>query len=202
MAFFSCFGADTVLKSVFVLFQYLFYPIHGLAYAGKADKLRLHLSASAVTVDQLDLFGLSALQYAAAAGMTDAAHVLLSAGANPNKGSGWTPLQYATYSSSRELIRLLLQFGARIDGESTNSRGTALHVAAASCDISIVALLIDSGASCWAIDDHGNIPLHIAAASGNEPVFHLLSSKALNINLKNYEGNTPLDLAMDHGFSV
>ena len=91
------------------------------AAGGNKDVVRLLLDHGA-TVDQADYTGYTAL-FLASTKYTAIVSMLLEKGANPNLASVTyrrTPLHQAVLSQDQALIKLLLQYGARIDAKNSD----------------------------------------------------------------------------------
>lgn len=112
-------------------------------------------------------------------------HLLLSAGADPNRrGASRTPLSFAAGRyGDIELTRLLLNAGAHPDsaGYSLDGRTiycTAIHEAAGKGFTDVVALLCEKGADTTVRDwlDH-ETPLQVARRRGHPETVHLLEHR-------------------------
>ena len=120
--------------------------------------------------------GWTPLHYAAFADNVPAAAALIEAGAEvdaraKNKFEN-TPLQVSLLTSSREVARLLISKGARVN--ATQAEGiTALHEAASSGDVEIVRMLLDAGADPLARSSFGT-PLDLALKNRHEETAALL----------------------------
>ena len=69
---------------------------------------------------------------------------LLRKGHDPSQpdSSGFTPLHYAVRSSSKEIVKLLLESGAKVDLQTKGGKSTALHRACLKGRPDIVQLLL------------------------------------------------------------
>jgi ankyrin repeat protein len=92
--------------------------------------------------------GSSALSTAAASNQIAIAQLLLDRGADPNIASQWneTPLQAAAYHGNTEILKLLIDAGARLDTAETQYGFTALASAARNGHMDAIKLLLDAGA--------------------------------------------------------
>jgi ankyrin repeat protein len=92
-------------------------------------------------------------------GQTEAARLLLDAGADTNVvgGEGDSPLRWAAQTGDTELVRLLLARGAArdLDAGGGVSGMTALGIAAHRLDVAMVQLLLEAGARPDALDADG-----------------------------------------------
>lgn len=77
-----------------------------------------------------------------------------------------TPLHpcYQIQSVTTEVLRQRLLDGSWSATQACNDGQTLLHIAAFSCDLEGVQLLLDAGASATATDDYGRRPSDIARA--------------------------------------
>jgi ankyrin repeat protein len=143
-----------------------------------------------------DRLGRTPLHHAAAEGR--GLEPLLEAGADPNARDkdGKTPLHYAVAHRHSDAIKLLLDYGAEVDGESAEALClTPLHIAALRGDAEEVERLLKSGADPNVRDVFGRTPLHYASARNHKAVAELLLSRGADPNAKDERGKTPLDLA-------
>ncbi|KAJ5642154.1 hypothetical protein N7490_006154 [Penicillium lividum] len=84
----------------------------------------------------------------------------------------WTPLHLATNKWSEDVVRLLLDKGARVNAKDT--RGvTALHLVHHT-STKIARLLLEHGADLSLEDEDGQTPLQVAAANGDEEMVKFL----------------------------
>jgi len=114
----------------------------------------------------------------------------------PNRG-GATLLMIAAVYGHKEMVLLLLEWGANVNLTSTLDNYTALIFASENNeDDEIVDILLINGANVNAINDDGDTAIILAAAYGNEEIVKLLLKKgATNVNAKNKYGVTALKAA-------
>ena len=74
-----------------------------------------------------------------------------------------------------------------------------LHTAATQCDIGVVHLLIEKGASLDVMNDFGRTPLHAACIYGNAEAAKLFIEAGLDVNLKDRTTRSPLCWACRSG---
>jgi ankyrin repeat protein len=152
----------------------------------------------------------SALDVAVFRGDVALVKALLESGANPNltqsKGNGGTPLIVATRSLDIEVMRALLNGGAKADAALPNGL-SALAIAAGAPTgekarkpadevLAAVQLLLDRGANVKHVAASGDTALHAAAAANRPAVIELLVQRGAQVNVKNKTGQTPLALTL------
>jgi hypothetical protein len=109
--------------------------------------------------------------------------------------NGWTPLHCAVCIAHVEIIRLLLQNGAKVNAKSNNG-STPLHYAARNGNVDILHLLVENGADLEAQKNDGWRALHNAARFGRLPFMQeLISRYHVDINARQNNGWTTLSLA-------
>lgn len=178
--------------------------IHSAAAGGGLGELQRFLAAG-VDADSADADGNTPLLCACRFSQSDAAQLLITAGASVNVSSeswnGQTPLHMASASGTAALVECLLDHGARI--EAINNRGwTPLMCAASQGRFHIAKLLIDRGANLDAQDRNGHTALVHACETNSGPyaerlaVIELLLNRGCSLGLVDAQGNTALDLAV------
>ena len=132
-------------------------PLHAAAKTNDVAALRKLLLAPP-HVDERDR-GESALHLAAEEGHTEAAALLLDAGADVNStnNDGWSPLHAAAQGASTDMLSLVLARGANL-GARTAIQATPLHMAAFNGRLGAVKLLVLLGADAAAVDKDGHTP--------------------------------------------
>jgi ankyrin repeat protein len=148
--------------------------------AGRPDAVRLLVTRGA-QVDAVEPSrGQTALMWAAAEGNTEAADVLVEAGADPTLKSngGFTPLLFAVRNAHIATAELLLKRGANVN-ELAPDGSSALSMAVVNAYYEMASMLLERGADPNIKDPRGS-PLHTvawlrkpgadgAAAVGNVP---------------------------------
>ncbi|NGQ95142.1 ankyrin repeat domain-containing protein [Brevibacillus sp. SYP-B805] len=160
--------------------------IHDLfqaAQAGDVQRLQEMLSADPALANTENEDGLTPLGFAAHFGHPDAVRALLEHGADVNAVShstiAYIPSNTALHAAiagerNLEVIRLLLQHGARTDIFDSNGH-TCLHTAAFHDDnCEIIRLLIEHGVPVNAQAAGGKTALALAIEKGNHNVAQLL----------------------------
>jgi Ankyrin repeats (3 copies)/Ankyrin repeat len=117
------------------------------------------------------------------------AHVnlLVTLGANFEKGAARDSLEAAARAGNEEIVSLLIDRGAKIHQE-------ALFSAIASNNPDVVAVLIENGADMNGIDQNGRTPLISAIYGENEVIVKLLLANGADANI-----NQPLNAAIIAG---
>ena len=212
------------------------------AFAGQTDVGRALLEAGA-DPDAAGA-GYTALHAAALRGDVVLVKALLARGANPNAmltkgspvrrfGSQWalstpftgaTPLAVASAYLEVDVMRALLDAGAKADVTLANGMTTLLLAAGAAMEmearpsdlvrwnvidndtpeiprspddaVAAVGMLLEAGANASHATDSGDTSLHAAAAANEPRTIELLVSNGAPVNAKNKAGQTPLSLTL------
>jgi ankyrin repeat protein len=132
----------------------------------------------AISWNQLDDAGATALHHATEGGHVSTVLALLSFGADIHvvNHEKRTPLHLAAKYGHTNVVQLLLDQGSDV-GSLDVGRATALHYAATRGKIDTVELLLERGANPNDLDAHGNSMFTLATSGGNEAVAKL----ALNL---------------------
>jgi ankyrin repeat protein len=115
---------------------------------------------------------------------------------------GFTPLHVAVLAGRVEVVRLLVEKGARVNARSEDPKGigvTPLHLATMRGLEEVVGYLLDRGADASASDRNGVTPLHMTAFLGNAGIAARLVERCADVNAREMEGLTPLHVASDMG---
>ncbi len=182
-------------------------PLHACAQAEHPYMLRLSLAAGAVP-DALDGQGWTPLAYAARKGRTEAAGLLLSAGASPTGSPCARPLHIAAWNGHAELCRMLLDAGAPVDIREPAVQWGALRVEWDMTALGLASLygrgdcvrvLLAYGADPSLTGPRGATALHDAAHADAPDCIGLLIDSGTPVDARDGEGHTPLHLAVDEG---
>jgi ankyrin repeat protein len=105
-------------------------------------------------------------------------------------------MEICRWESDPAMIGFLLRHGARPDMHRSAKGRTALHIACAyyAC-VSIIQLLVESGADVNAVTTDGTTPLMLAAQNAKSGVVDYLLKKGAKKDLKNRSGKSALDYA-------
>jgi ankyrin repeat protein len=137
-----------------------------------------YLLQHGAAIEASDDSGRTALIEAANRGLTEAAEILLNAGANVDattKVEKKTALLLAADEGHINIVRLLVERRSKIDARDNDGK-TALIVAAARGDADIVQCLLQHGADVNAKDRFDNTALQKAEKHGGPAVTQLLRS--------------------------
>jgi len=133
------------------------------------------------------------------AGKRDAALKSIAGGADVNaaQGDGTTPLHWAVYKIDADLVRALLEHGAKPD--VVNSYGSSpLAEAVKAADARLAGMLLDAGSNVEVPNQEGQTALMLAARAGSVDVAELLVRHGANVNAKEkWRGQTALMWAAD-----
>ncbi len=122
-------------------------------------------------------------------------------------GQGSGPLHWAAGAGHRQVVEMLLAYGANLNARSNNSfSNTALHCAVLHAHLPIVELLLTAGAQVDVIDGYGGTPLHAVAKypkanrdRDDALVVDLLLASGATIDMANKAGETALHWAATRG---
>ncbi|KAL2863969.1 ankyrin repeat-containing domain protein [Aspergillus lucknowensis] len=132
-------------------------------------------------LSQSDMWGVTALGWAALSGHDDFVKVLLDYGADPELGDleGRTALLFAASQGHLEVVRTLLDSGADILASATicGTCATSIHFACEQGHDEVVKLLLERGVSVDLRAQDGSTPLHYASRGGHEKVVKILLAK-------------------------
>ena len=106
-----------------------------------------------------------------------------------------TGLTWAAIAGNEQIIKLLLQGGARTTIRDRDNR-LPLHWAVQKDNPEAVAALLDGGANIETPDQRGTTPLMMAAANGNLTVVRLLINRHAKLDTRDYTGRSALDFAV------
>ena len=144
----------------------------------------------------------SSLYYACCIGFREAVRMLLDKGGDVNTVGGYygSPLRAAAKHGHRMTTLLLLDRGADLEAEDTNSGGTALWLAADSGHEDVVCVLLQAGANIEAgTNSRGGTALYAAASNRHEGVVRLLLKNSANVNAETSFNKTGLRAAAING---
>jgi len=157
---------------------------------GCVDKVREFLATSGI--DSKDGSQSESLTTAIRSGNKEIVEILIHAGAplNPPSTVLWPPLSDAAFAKQFEIMKLLLQSGAKVD--ALDHRGATLLVSTGFFDPNITAILLESGADPNARDREGATALMRASGYGLKQSIKILIDHHADVNLKDAKGRTAL----------
>ena len=176
-------------------------PLHGASWCGKLELARLLLehvdlkNERVQTLPDLGLEGNIIPENRSSVSLT----LFLEHDVDSTMQHG-TPLHFACFRGKPEIVRLLLDHGARVNVKGYNGE-IPLHLVSQGDheslvdDVRIAELLLERGTDVNAPDKSGWTPLHYASNNGKHEIAQVLLSHDANVNAENYLGETPLRLA-------
>lgn len=181
------------------------------ASSGNPEAVRF--TARKETVNRVDRYGRSALDYAVRARSAEAVKLLLSLHERTEQAdkNGWTPLHVAALMDTPDIAELLIRAGAHVDAESTSGE-TPLLLAARALSPQVIGVLLRAGANANKTAGRGRDALmqacdwqydcDVKPSDGMErevaDVVRVLVPRS-NLVAKDADGKTALELATKNG---
>lgn len=171
-------------------------PLHYAVLGGKTPIVGELLRCADVNIDEVDVYGFTALHIAASRNDVDMIRLLEALGADVNAEAldGCSPLHFAIALNKIDAVRVLVEeYGADIR-KATNEGDTVLHFAAeyggAVWDIVFkhVLVLDDKIVLVDKQNNLGDTALHIAARAGKIGVVEALVHLGANKEIRNCDG--------------
>ncbi|KAI9848061.1 MAG: hypothetical protein M1837_001163 [Sclerophora amabilis] len=146
------------------------------------------LIARGSPLDTMDVSGRTTVLHAVDSHNDDALRIVLEAGANPNpevpKGLfRSSPLTAASFGGLVGMIKLLIEFGAKVDACNPEGR-TALQAVASMQNVECADILLTCGADLGYISNNGHSPLTTAIIYNNHTVLKLFIDRCHISRLK------------------
>ena len=182
---------DLLLKNEAKLFNRNGYmPLHAAAVSGNIALLEKFLTVS--TTNSRDDSGRTPLHWASQEGHWEAAAYLIKNGADKDAldHEGFSPLSIAVSSGDQELFELLVNMGARLEGN-------LLHAAVSWNHTAIVKSLVTEGFNPNQQDQYGNTPLHYAYLNKRKKIITYLIGIGCSQLHKNMDGLLPSEMSED-----
>jgi ankyrin repeat protein len=157
---------------------------------GCVDRVRELLAAHGI--DSKNGGESEALRTAIRTGNKEIVQLLVKAGApvDPSQTSLWSPLTDAAFSKHFEIMKLLLESGAKVD--APDHRGVTLLVSWGFFDPTVSTILLEAGADPNAADREGATALMKASSYGLKQAVKILIEHHADINKKDLKGRTAL----------
>ncbi len=146
-------------------------PIHVSATLGNYIAVKL-LVENGADINLADKNGISALGRAVISGRTQIAEYLLKQGAKQAPDQ-LLDLLVKTGNTSRDIIPLLIRWGAQINHQDESGQSPLMRAIAAGKRV-LVKNLIQNGADVNLADNAGRRPLAVARAQGDEDIIRML----------------------------
>lgn len=175
------------------------WPLFEAARDGKVERLE-QLLKEGTPVDGL-FCGITPLQAAVTADQTAAAAVLLRHRADTEVGAveGKTPLMEAAFRGNVEMVRLLLQAGARPNVRARDGHTALSYGVLGQAGLPLLELLLRAGAEPNMGTFEKTFPLHVAAVMASPEIVAALLNARARVDVANKDGLTPLMLAASAG---
>jgi ankyrin repeat protein len=160
-------------------------PLQAASWGANPKMVELLLTKGAHVNHRGGVYG-NALHAAVYSGSLEAVKLLIQAGADPNNPTGQrpngTPLQCACIQVHENIVRYLLENGAKANVRPCGEFGTALQAAVVKNYEPIATLLLDHGADVNAVGGKYGTALEAAAFNGNIELATLLINRGANVN--------------------
>ncbi|MBU0744653.1 MAG: ankyrin repeat domain-containing protein [Gammaproteobacteria bacterium] len=174
--------------------------IHLAAKLGSLESMEYFIGNN-VSVDMRDLYGSTALIYAATSGYEKGVRLLLDRGADPNcreESSDWNALLYAVHGNHLSVVSVLVERINDINYAGYDGRNS-LMIAARSNYREVAAKLIEYKANLDFVGQHGFTPMMLAAKFNSFDVIKLLLAHGAKIGPVSAGAWTPLMYAAQAG---
>lgn len=178
--------------------------LHEAARTGNLSEIKRLLSAG-IPVNDRDPIGSTPLLDAVLGRRTEAAELLIAAGADVNARNletGVTAIEYAVTTQNAAVLRALLQAKAQTNVRNRNG-STLLHLAGARGSTAVLELLLEWHADVAALDDLQYTPLDICILNNQLNALPILLAHGADASrVRAADGRQPLHLACVRGFAA
>jgi ankyrin repeat protein len=168
---------------------YLVSALHEAAEVGQAANVKLLIEEAKVDANVLLEGSIGGITRIDPGKPTEACAVAVR---------GFSALSRALEQGHEEIVRYLVERGAKITGRTRNG-GPPLSFVVAHCQMEMLRYFLDHQADTELVDIDGMTALHHAAESGEPAAVQLLLEKGAKADAKDSSGETPLDLARKKG---
>ena len=117
-------------------------------------------------------------------------------------GFGWSPLYYASSRNHPNIIKLLIDAGADVNGTMEHNGDTPVIVASENDSAEALEYLIKQGADITKTNDHGDTAIFCASRYNTKDtvaIVKMLHENGCDINQCNNDGWNPVMWASKHG---
>ena len=144
-------------------------PIHDAASNGSLSTVEQILAADPLAWRHTDAKGVPPLILAIKEDHPEVVAALLAHGADPNQTTpqNWSALHEAAVTGKVEIVKMLLEKGAKPTAREKQNGGTALHIACFQGNLEICEMLIKAGADINLRDRERLTPLFHAKDQGH-----------------------------------
>jgi ankyrin repeat protein len=160
------------------------------AQRGCVEKVREFIATNGI--DSKNGGESEALRIAIRSDNKEIAQLLIHAGApvNPSITALWSPLADAAFAKHFDMMKLLLQSGAKVD--APDHRGVPLLLSTGFFDPMTTTILLEAGADTNAVDREGETALMKASGHGLKESVKVLIEHHADVNRKDVKGRTAL----------
>ena len=151
-------------------------------------------------------YGAFALHKACGAGIENEVKILLKHATKEDveerNGFGWSPLYYASSRNHPNIIKLLIDAGADVNGTMEHNGDTPVIVASENDSAEALEYLIKQGADITKTNDHGDTAIFCASRYNTKDtvaIVKMLHENGCDINKCNNDGWNPVMWASKHG---
>ena len=115
---------------------------------------------------------------------------------NEKTNEGFTALHYAVNNGNIKMVKLLKEFGAKVESLTVLGKNVVHLASEANQPTMLIYLVLNEPLDIFSVDENGSTPLHWACYSGAEESVKYLINLKSDINALDKEKYTPLHLAV------